>query len=39
MAEQGPHIARRVVFQYLAPVHVEVEDGLVTFTDAGHRFG
>jgi hypothetical protein len=22
--------ARRVVFQYLVPVHVEVEDGLVT---------
>lgn len=25
-----PVASRRVVFQYLVPVHVEVEDGLVT---------
>jgi hypothetical protein len=30
MAEQVPHITRRVVFQYLVPIHVEVEDGFVT---------
>ena len=30
MAKQVSQIARRVVFQYLVPVHVEVEDGLVT---------
>lgn len=30
MAEQVPHITRRVVFQYFVPIHVEVEDGLVT---------
>lgn len=28
-AEPGPSGSRRVVFQYLVPVHVEVEDGLV----------
>mgnify|MGYP007020403436 CR=1 FL=1 len=29
MIEPAPSAARRVVFQYLVPVHVEVEDGLV----------
>ncbi|QLQ13535.1 MAG: hypothetical protein HZY74_09975 [Brevundimonas sp.] len=29
MIEPAPSATRRVVFQYLAPVHVEVEDGLV----------
>jgi hypothetical protein len=30
MVEQNSQFSRRVVFQYLVPVHVEVEDGLVT---------
>ena len=30
MAEHNSHTAQRVVFQYLVPVHVEVDDGLVT---------
>ncbi len=29
MIEPDPLATRRVVFQYLVPVHVEVEDGLV----------
>ena len=29
MIEPDPSATRRVVFQYLVPVHVEVEDGLV----------
>jgi hypothetical protein len=29
MIEPAPSATRRVVFQYLVPVHVEVEDGLV----------
>ena len=29
MIEPDPSGTRRVVFQYLVPVHVEVEDGLV----------
>ncbi len=29
MPEHDPPAPRRVVFQYLVPVHVEVEDGLV----------
>lgn len=27
---QSTPVPRRIVFQYLVPVHVEVEDGLVT---------
>lgn len=30
MVQHHPQSARRVVFQYFVPVHVEVEDGLVT---------
>ena len=30
MLEHDPPAARRIVFQYLVPVHVEVEDGLVS---------
>ena len=30
MVEQNSQFSRRVVFQYLVPVHVEVEDGHVT---------
>lgn len=30
MADHNSHTARRVVFQYFVPVHVEVDDGLVT---------
>lgn len=30
MVEQNLTTPRRVVFQYLVPVHVEVEDGLVS---------
>lgn len=29
LIEPDPSATRRVVFQYLVPVHVEVEDGLV----------
>ena len=29
MIEPAPSAPRRVVFQYLVPVHVEVEDGLI----------
>ena len=29
MTKPGPDAPRRVVFQYLVPVHVEVEGGLV----------
>lgn len=29
MVQSSPAATRHVVFQYLAPVHVEVEDGLV----------
>ncbi|MEO9337083.1 hypothetical protein ABFT80_06565 [Mesorhizobium sp. SB112] len=29
MVQSTPPAVRRVVFQYLVPVHVEVEDGLV----------
>jgi hypothetical protein len=29
MTKPRPGVPRRVVFQYLVPVHVEVEDGLV----------
>ena len=29
MAQSSPTPTRHVVFQYLVPVHVEVEDGLV----------
>ena len=31
MIEPDPLATRRVVFQYLVPVHVEVEDGLVVY--------
>ena len=30
MIEPDPSATRRVVFQYFVPVHVEVEDGLVS---------
>lgn len=30
MTQFDPLVPRRVVFQYLVPVHVEVEDGVVT---------
>ena len=30
MAQSSPTPTRHVVFQYLVPVHVEVEDGLVS---------
>lgn len=30
MAHVSPAPVRRVIFQYLVPVHVEVEDGLVS---------
>ena len=30
MVERSPKPERRVVFQYFVPVHVEVDDGLVT---------
>ncbi|WP_374544402.1 hypothetical protein [Rhodoblastus sp.] len=30
MIEENAPTSRRVVFQYLVPVHVEVEDGLVS---------